>query len=270
MANMSKWDIVYRSAINPDGSLFFPERLTKKFLDEVRQSMGSYLFANQYQNIIIPDDEKVFKSEWLRSYKQIPEPVFNYGFIDPAIGQKDHHDYTGVSIISVDIKDNWYLIYAHRFRWTPTEIVSKMFDLCSQFKLRALGIETVAYQESLLYFLSQEMRQRKRQLPVHGITRKAISKNTRILGLVPRFEWGRIFINQGMRDFEDEYASFPRGSHDDILDALASLDELITLPSVKKERDEYISPHHPKYESRQIRRLAEQANELIEEKRFFE
>jgi predicted phage terminase large subunit-like protein len=253
-----KWSLVYEKAIRSDGSLLFPERLTKEFLDSARRTMGSYLFANQYQNEVIPDDEKTFKPHWLRYYKELPENTYRFGFIDPAIGQLKHHDYTGISVIDVDTDGIWYLRLACRLRLTPTEIVDKMFELFAQFQLKGLGVEAVAYQEALLYILSEKMRREKKILPVTGIKRNQTSKQTRILGLVPRFEWGRLLVSQGMVDFEDEYNSFPRGSHDDILDSLASLEEIVFYPQKEKEKIEKPhSPHDPNYEKWYIRNLIE-------------
>lgn len=251
-----QWSVIYEQAIRKDGSLLFPERLTQEFLDGARRTMGSYLFANQYQNEVIPDDEKTFKPHWLRYYKQIPDGTYRFGFIDPAIGQQKHHDFTGISIVDVDTDGVWYLRQAFRVRLTPTEIVDKMFELCERFELRTLGVESVAYQEALLYMLSEQMKLRKKAIPVKGITRTRISKATRILGLVPRFEWGRLLIGQGMVDFEDEYSTFPRGKFDDILDATASLEEIVFYPEKKVEKiDKPHSEHDPNYEKWYIRDL---------------
>lgn len=253
---MSRWSVVYEQAIRPDGSLLFPERLTRDFLDDARKTMGSYLFANQYQNEVIPDDEKTFKAHWLKYYKTLPGNTFSFGFIDPAIGQLKHHDYTGISIIDVDSDGIWYLRLAYRVRLTPTEIVNKMFELCEQFGLKALGVESVAYQEALLYIASEEMRRRQKTIPITGITRKSVSKQTRIRALVPRFEWSRLLVSQGMVDFEDEYNTFPRGKFDDILDATASLEEIVYYPQKKEEKiDKPSSPHDPNYEKWYIRDL---------------
>ncbi len=255
----SEWDVVYEQAIRPDGSLLFPERLTKPFLDNARRTMGSYLFANQYQNEVIPEDEKTFKPHWLKYYKTIPEGTYRFGFIDPAIGQDKHHDYTGICIVDVDFDGVWYLRVAKRERLTPTQIVDKMFEICREFQLKALGVEVVAYQEALLYILDERMKQKDVILPVKGVSRARISKQTRVLGLVPRFEWGRLLVSQGMVDFEDEYNTFPRGNHDDILDALASIEEIAFKP-VKKEIEivEPHSPHHPDYERWYIRNKVKQ------------
>jgi len=253
-----RWSVVYKKAINDDGSLFFPERLTQEFLDQARRTMGSYLFANQYLNVIIPDEEKKFRKEWLRYTTQIPEGCTKFAFIDPAIGQHKHSDYTGIAVVYADQDRNWYLRLASRYRLTPTQIVNKAFDLQEQFELDAIGIEIVGYQEALLYLISEEMIKRDKMLPVKGIRRNNISKSSRILGLVPRFEWGHLFCYPGMVEFEDEYDAFPRGTHDDILDALASLEELVYYPTrEKKKLEQPHSPNDPKYESWYIQHLTE-------------
>lgn len=218
--------------------------------------MGSYLFANQYQNVIIPDEEKKFKKQWLRYTTEIPKITTRFGFIDPAIGQHKHNDYTGIAIIHADPDGTWYLRLGARYRLTPSEIVNKAFQLCEQYELDCLGIESVAYQEALLYLMSEEMQKRQKVIPVKGITRSKVSKNSRIMGLVPRFEWARIFLYPGMTDFEDELDSFPRGTHDDILDALASLEELVYYPEREKEiLEQPHSPNDPNYEKWFIQQL---------------
>lgn len=244
------WKVVYKKAIQDDGTLLFPQRLSREFLEQARRTMGSYLFANQYQNEIIPDDERRFKTEWLRPISQIPENTYRFAFVDPAIGQRNHNDYTGIAIVDVDHGGNWYLHVAQRYRLTPSQIISKLFDIQEQFHCQAIGLEIVAYQEALLYMLQEESLRRQVVLPVKGIRRMAVSKETRILGLVPRFEWARIFVTPGMTDFEDEILSFPRGSHDDILDAVASLEELVFYPEKEKEKalERPENPQHPDYE----------------------
>lgn len=244
-----KWSVVYEKAIRDDGSLFFPERLTKEFLEETRRTMGSYLFANQYQNEVLPEGSQPLKKEWLRYYKTLPELKHTFGFIDPAISQDRNADFTGVVIVDVDVDKNWYLKYAHRFKITPTEIIDLIFRLHQQFQFNCIGIEDVAYQKALLYMMSEEMRRREKMIPVKGIhpgTQK--TKETRIMSLVPRFEWGHILLTQGLHDFEMEYGQFPRGAHDDLLDPLSQLEQIIYYPQKASRKDEQPHPSDPNYE----------------------
>ena len=136
-------------------------------------------------------------------------------------------------------------------------------DIQQLFKTTMIGIEIVAYQMSLMHFLNAEMRKRKQTIPVHGLRRgNDKSKNQRIRGLVPRFEWNRIFIKPGLHDFEDEYMKFPRGTFVDILDALSSIEEIAYPPEREKLNDKQPAPNHPDYESWYIRnKLAQKARE---------
>ena len=51
----SSYNIMVRKAVEDDGSLFFPERLTQKFLDEQRRDQGASIYSMQYQNNPIDD-----------------------------------------------------------------------------------------------------------------------------------------------------------------------------------------------------------------------
>lgn len=256
-----KWSVVYEKAIRDDGSLFFPERLTREFLAEARRTMGSYLFANQYQNEIIPEGSQPLKKEWLKYYTTLPDFHHTFAFIDPAISQERDADFTGVVVVDVDADQNWYVKYAQRFKITPTEIINLVFRLHTQYKFNCIGIEDVAYQKALLYMMDEEMRRRGQIVPVKGIhpgTDK--TKETRIMSLVPRFEFGRIFLNQGLYDFEMEYGQFPRGAHDDLLDPLSQLEQIIYYPKKASKKDEQPHPSDPKYESWYISNLHKRSN----------
>lgn len=255
--NTGDWSIVYKKAISDDGTLLFPERLTQDFLERARKTMGSYLFANQYQNEIIPDDEQTFKKSWIKYYSEIPERVTRVGFIDPAISKADSADYTGIVVVAGDCERNWYVQHAVRLRLNPTQIIEAAFSLCERFGLRILGIEDVAFQQALIHFSHEEMKRRGKTIPITGIKRgPERSKESRILGLVPRLEFGTCFFNRGLHDLELELAEFPRGAHDDILDALSSIDDIMSYPpNLRSNPNVQPSPNDPRYESWYISQL---------------
>lgn len=255
-----KWSIVYEKAIRDDGSLFFPERLSREFLDDARRKMGSYLFANQYQNEIIPDDAKNFKREWLKYWSSLPNNLWTFIFIDPAISQQDSADFTGLVVVSVDPDGYWYIRRAKRYRLTPTQLVEMLFTLKREFNPLTIGIEDVAFQKSLIYFATEEMHRRGDPLPLFGIKpTPEKTKEMRILGLVPRFEFGRVFLGPDCDDLLLELGQFPRGSHDDVIDALAYIEQIAVIPQKERNLDEEPAPNHPDYERWYIRQLAKRA-----------
>lgn len=257
MIDKLQWSVVYKKAYNNDGTLFFPEKLTEEFLEGAKRSMGSYIFANQYLNEIIPAELQTFKKTWFKYYSQLPKTLNTFIFIDPALSEADTSDYTGIVVIMVDKNKDWYIPYARRHRLSPTELVSFCFKLNDEFNPSMIGIEEVAYQKALLYFLNEEMRRRNKMMPVTGIKYPTTkSKQTRILSLVPRFEWGHVNLSQGLMDLELELLQFPRGAHDDLIDALASMEYIAYSPD-EKERplEKPPSPNHPDYERWYIQNL---------------
>ncbi len=244
-----KWAIVYDSAIRDDGSLLFPKKISNDFLTRQRKAQGSYIFSHQYLNQIIPSDEQDFKREWIKYYDFLPQIKHTFAFIDPAISLEDQACFTAIVVVDVDTNNDWYVKVARRLRITATETIGLIFKLHELYKCQVIGVEAVAYQMALMHFLDSEMRRRKTFVPVHAIhpgTDK--SKSTRIRALVPRFEWGRVFIKKGLHELEDEYMKFPRGTYVDILDALSSIEEIAYPPEKQKESMREPAPNSPNYE----------------------
>jgi predicted phage terminase large subunit-like protein len=261
-----RWSIVYEKAIDEDGNLFFPEKLSKEILDQHKRTIGSYRFANQYLNEIIPSDLQTFKREWIKYYSVLPKRYNTFLFIDPAISQADSADYTGVVAVHVDSDNVWYISFARRYKITPTQIVDLVFDLNKQFNPTVIGIEAVAYQKALFYFINEEMRRRNVLLPIKDVTPPTTkTKEMRILSLVPRIEWGHAYFNQGLQDLELELFQFPRGAHDDLIDALASIEFIASPPTKEKENDKRVGPQHPEYERQYIRDLIKKKRETEED-----
>lgn len=244
-----KWAVTYDKAIRDDGSLLFPEKLSEDYLAAQRQLQGSYIFAHQYQNEIIPSDDQDFKREWLKYYEALPKRKTTFAFIDPAISLEDHACFTAVVVIDVDEAGTWYLRLAKRLKITATQTIKLVFEIHKIYKPQVIGIEIVAYQEALMHFLDEEMRKRKVVIPVYGVKRSPDqSKPIRIRSLVPRFEWQRILIKPGLAEFEEEYLKFPRGSFVDLLDALSSLEELAYSIEPERKANNVPNPNHPEYE----------------------
>lgn len=256
MIEKNGWAIVYEKAIRDDGSLLFPERLSHEFLESAKRTMGSYLFANQYQNEIIPAGKQTFKKEWISIYSELPPTYNTFAFIDPAISEADTADYTGIVVVSVDVLQNWWVRYAKRVKINPTELIEMCFKIHKQYQTMTIGIEEVGFQKAIVHFAYEEMKRRNEMIPVTGVkVGSDMTKEMRILSLVPRFENNNIFIAPGQHDLEMELAKFPRGSHDDVIDALASIKEIVVYPQPKRNKDDKPHPSSPEYESWYIKQI---------------
>lgn len=251
-----RWSIVYESAERDGIYPFESIGLTKEFLEQAKRTQGPYIYANQYLNEVIPEGLQTFKKEWLKTYKELPQNILTFAMIDPAIGMTDDSDYTATVVVSIDLEANWYVRLAKRERKDPIQIVNSLFELQKVFKCHVIGIEEVAYQKALLYLVDEEMRRRDEILPVLGLKpTNDETKVMRIRSLVPRYYWGRVFHNQGLDELELEMMQFPRGKHDDIIDALAYIDKMASAPTKEAIKDERPSNNSPDYEKWYIRHV---------------
>ena len=216
------FDFYIRKAILDDGSLLFPERLTRDFLESQRAAQGSYIFSCQYLNSPIDDKDAVFRREWFQFYDQPPEGLTVTATVDPAISDREGSDYSAIVVVGTNRENSWYILEAIRGRWNLLELVERIFEIHRRWLPIKIGIETVGFQRYISQYLAEQMRQRDAWLPITELktdTRK--SKEMRIRGLQPRFETRTVFLRRGVVDLEDELLRFPRGRHDDLVDALA-------------------------------------------------
>lgn len=251
-----KWALVYESAERDGEYPFSKLGLTKTFLEETKRTQGPYIYANQYLNEIIPEGLQTFKREWFRKFTDLPKQYLTFAMIDPAIGQNDNNDYTATVVVSVDLEANWYVRLAQRERLTPTQIVNRLFELHERFECWSIGIEDVAYQKALLYLVDEEMSRRNKIIPLFGVKpTNDMTKSMRIRSLVPRYYWNRVYHAQGLNDLEVELLQFPRGKHDDIIDALAYIDKIATSPIKETNNERRPASNSPEFEKWYIREI---------------
>lgn len=256
MIEKNGWVVVYKGAVDRTGNLFFPERLSHEKLEELRRTLGSYIYANQYQNKILPDEKAPFKKGWIKYFDVLPKNGQSFVFIDPALSEQHEADYTALVSVYATTDKQLYVTHAKRYRINPTKIVDLIFNAHESIRPRHIGVEDVAFQRALLYMLDTEMKRRGVVLPVSGIKpSNQKTKEMRIMALVPYFEWGRIYLRRGLLDLEDELAQFPRARHDDLLDALASAVESVAYPTERPKTVEELHPHDPNYEKEYLRKL---------------
>lgn len=263
-----EWSILYEQAIREDGSYWYPERLSEEFLNKQKKLQGTQIFASQYLNLCFPPDGSPFKQEWFKFWSKLPDIVNTFVFIDPALSIEDGSDFTGVAVVSVDADMNWYIRRAIRMRLNPTEVINKLFDINEAFHPMIIGIEDVAFQKALLFNAYEEMKRRGKYLPVTGINHgNQKTKEGRIHGaLVPRMEWGSVYFphDDPMDELKREMLQFPKSTHDDILDSLASCESIIVYPSKEKEKEyDPYNPNSSGYERRVIDDLVRKANREI-------
>ena len=90
--------------------------------------------------------------------------------------------------------------------------------------------------KSLSFELANEQKRRNTWLPIQEIKSRPQSKEERIRGLAPFYEYGHIYHIQEcpqIEELEYELLHFPSGRHDDIIDALATVLEIASPPNAR-------------------------------------
>lgn len=225
------------------GILLFPEKLTHEFLYApkvgMRDTLGPYLFSCFYFNEPVPDDQATFRSDWLEKClwrdASWPLGLQYYVAVDPAIAESEGSDFTAMAVCGVDEVGTWHIVEAVNKHLSPTELINTMFDLVERYHPRKVGIETVSYQKALRSWTEQEMGRRQRFFVMEELRPGQRSKELRIRGLVPRIEQANVRWRPEMDVLTDQFRRFPRGKHDDLIDAIAYLQDLV--PPINKKGD---------------------------------
>lgn len=240
------FNILKKSAYNPDGSLFFPEVLSEVALDKIRRRQGTSIFSKQYLNEPVSDENATFKKEQFK-YVNLADilgrPMNYYWLIDPSYTDPrnpsgTYSDYAGFVLAGIDYQREYYVRWVIRQKMTYSDIINKMFELYAdpQFKdiKKIRFILEVIGTKSLSYELAQEQRRRNTWLPITEIKSRHENKEERIRGLAPVYENGMMHHVRECPDLDQlemELVGFPTGRHDDLVDPLATLLEVASPPT---------------------------------------
>jgi predicted phage terminase large subunit-like protein len=171
-----------------------------------------------------------------------------YIIVDPANTKKKRSDYTAIMVVGYGNDDNFYILDMIRDRLTLTEKARILMELHRQYKPLKVGYEVYGLQadiEHIKYIQQQETY----NFHITELGGK-VSKEDRIVKLMPLFEQHRIFLPdrcmktnyEGMTVdltqafINEEFLAFPFGPHDDMLDCLSRIldDDLSVRPPGEK------------------------------------
>ena len=211
----------------------FPLREIERERDEwAGMGKNDLWYRNKMCECISPDSQK-FKREYFKYYDEIDVNGMNiFTTVDLAISQKPNADYSAVVTVGVNSAGHWFVLDIEYGRYDPTTTMDAIFAAVAKWRPLAVGIEVVAYQAALQHFLEKEMPHRGlffRLQPLKAEKKKEI----RIDALQPRFAVGTVWFKSRalwLEKLESELLAYPHGAHDDIIDALAYMEQMVTEP----------------------------------------
>lgn len=245
---LDDFDVFIRSAINDDGSLYYPEMLSMDFLKRI-ESKDPYFYACQYMNDPINPSATMFSKddiEWYEDNKELPVERTNYMTVDPAGHEGSLGDNTAIIYAGVDKTQNIYFYEPDFGRFNLDEIVSAIFTKYLSYKMRKVGIEQNYFRGALASAVKRRglewgTKPRIAELKHYGRRER---KEDRIGALQPWFADGKIFlkgkkikisgkeqwipVGKNMKQLYTQIISYPRAKmSDDLIDAAAMLLEII-------------------------------------------
>lgn len=215
-----------------------PVLLPKETLVKKRRDMGPYTFSSQMLLNPTADNTQGFKTEWL-VYHSVEDfqNMNRYIIVDPANEKKKDNDYTVMMVIGLAADSNFYILSMLRDRLSLTERAAALFRLHRKYKPKGVGYEQYGMQADIAH-IKDKMRLDNYNFKITELGGN-LAKVDRIKGLIPLFEQNRIYLpatcyktnyEKKTEDLTEvfithEYQSFPVATHDDMLDALARIND---------------------------------------------
>lgn len=193
----------------------------KVSLEDKKREFGSLVYSAEMLNKPIDEaTQEFFKKNF--KYKTMAEVqamrTRKFVTIDSALTKNASSDFTGIVKNYVSEKNDWYLA-ARRYKINSKELINLIFQFHDD-GFEEIGIEEGAFTEAVKPFFDDECRLRNKYPRVVMLKHGGIMKETRIRGLIPRYEAGSVYHIIGeCEDLEEELLKFPKAPNDDVSDA---------------------------------------------------
>ena len=210
----------------------WPERFPVEWLRKQKTLLGDRDFEALYQQNPYVIGGNLIKENWFRRYKpeQLPEDMHAVAIsADTAFKAKQANDYSVFTIGGITEVGDIYILGVVRQKMEFPDLKRKASALNAAWRgrgLRGLWVEDAASGQSL----AQELRA-STSIPVLMWKPGSQDKFARANSITPLIEAGRVFIPEEadwLDDWLSEMASFPSSKHDDQVDSLVILLDVLS------------------------------------------
>lgn len=203
-----------------EGKCQLPSQYSEDRLKEIQ--VNDYMFKAQYQQEPIQFGGAVFKVEWWKYYKQLPELEYVKIYADTALKTKEHNDYSVFQLWGKGRDKNMYLIDQVRGKWEAYDLERQAIAFWNKHKphynLRSFGIEDKASGTGLIQNLI-----RNQSFPVTAMQVDK-DKYTRAMDIQPQIQSGFVYLPEQaeyLSEYVNEFSAFSplmTHKHDDQID----------------------------------------------------
>ncbi len=240
-----------RSVIDPEGNPIWPERFPMDVIAVKRQVMREYKFSCLMMNQPRNSEQQILPVDQLRYWefsdatqdtvvlfdldneptRLIPLHKLDITIaVDPAPSEKITSDFNAVTVLGMTPEGQAIVLETYIQRCDPLTLINKLFELNKRWRPRVVGIEGVAYQKMLKYFITNAAEERGEYINVRDLKGSSVGKNKdyRIKGLQPMIATGRLYVHKSQQVLIQQMSDYPLGEHDDGPDSLSMHAEIAT------------------------------------------
>lgn len=219
------------------GEPTWPNRFDQETIEHLQAAQGPYMFATQYLCKPVSSSQRVFDKGWLRFYDVLPYGLRYFTTVDlagwdDAEGKRaSKKSFNVVLTCGIDHRRHIWIARIDRGRWTPSQVVERIWNHVKAFQSERVGIEVVYYQKAILEEIKRFYERTGRTFTVAALKRDPnVTKDARIRGLEPIAAAGALHCRPDMEDFLTEYEDYPLAATVDVLDALSDQLRIATPP----------------------------------------
>jgi predicted phage terminase large subunit-like protein len=237
-AGGKRWDILRLPMIaetddplgRAPGEMLWDEWYTADMLAQAQRDTRT--FSALYQQRPVPDTGAYFLKDWLRPVPSLPPRSSMRVFMgsDYAV-TSNGGDYTVHVVLGVDADDRMYVLDLWRDQASSDQWVEAWCDLVVQWKPMGSAEETGQIRAGIGPWLDRRARERRAYCAREAFPTRG-DKSVRAQSIRGRMAMNGLYIPQNApwrAAFEAELLSFPAGRHDDQVDALGLVGQLLDV-----------------------------------------
>jgi len=103
----------------------------------------------------------------------------------------------------------------------PDAVAVTFFEFVRKWKPMRAGVESIAYQRTLKWFLEREMKKKRIFVQIEAIVDQRDKRKRIVQGLSGRASSGCLYVHKRHVEFIADFGMYPQVRHDDLLDAVS-------------------------------------------------
>lgn len=232
-------DELFRKAGDP----LHAERYDREALERIKRAVGPRDWQALYQQNPTPDEGDYFNKGMFQWYGPQDIPDYSelnfYTAWDLAIGEKEQNDYSVGITVGVDRADRTYVVDVQRGHWNSLELTEKILDVYQTWRSQITGIERGHIEMTMRPILEKRIRERRlTSMYIEELKPGSRDKVARARAIQGRMQQGLVFFRKNCNVTAlvvAEMMRFPNGVHDDCVDAMAWIGQMLSLLTTPRQ-----------------------------------